>query len=99
MSGSTFIILIASLWFIIYGFMMFKSKVMRDIIGEGAKVKDKEGFLIANGKFNIIVGILGIILGVIDIFIYGYSIVFVIIFVIMMFVATFSQRIIGNKFK
>lgn len=99
MSGSTLIILLASLWFIIFGFLILYSKKVREILETGSRVTNKEAYVKFNGMFNIILGITGLVLGALDYFIKGYTLVFVVIFIVMMFSASLLQAFSAKKYK
>lgn len=99
MTGSTLIILLASLWFIIFGLLITYNKKVREILVTGSRVTNKEAYVKFNGIFNIILGILGLVLGVLDYFIKGYTLVFVVIFIVMMFSASLLQSLSAKKYK
>ncbi len=99
MAGSTLIILLGSLWFLTFGILILKSKKVQDILQTGSSIKDKEGYFKSNGTFNIVLGVSGLILGAADFFIKKYTLVFVIIFIIMMFSASIIQAQITKKYK
>ncbi len=99
MSGSTLIILLASLWFIIFGLLILYNKKVRNIMETGSRVTNKEAYVKFNGKFNLILGVIGLLLGALDYFIKGYTLVFVIIFIIMMFGASVLQSLSAKKYR
>lgn len=93
MKISSIIILAASFLLIVVGIILFANK--KRFEGENQKGKYSAKYIQCNAIGNILIGLAGTILGVIDNFVSGNSIK--IIFVIILIGGSIIQRIIGNK--
>lgn len=96
---TTIIIIVASLWFIVFGVLTFLNKGLSGRMKAFLSgVKDKEAYLKFNGIFNIFTGLIGIILGIADYFLKD-NIIAVLIFIFLIVLAAPLQAILGKKFR
>lgn len=99
MNVTTIIMGFASIGFIIMGFIMLKSKKLKEILIISSMYKDTEKYICFNGKFNISVGIIGLVLIILDYLLDQKSNYIVIIFILFMLMATVAQKVAGKKYK
>lgn len=99
MDVTTIIIIVASIGFIIMGFVMLNSKKLKDILSSSNIYKDTEKYVNFNGKFNILMGIVGIGLGILNYLLSEKSNYIVISFIATILILTTLQKIIGKKYK
>lgn len=99
MSGTTIIIILASIGFILMGLLMLKNKKLKEILISSNMYKDTDKYIKFNGMFNIYIGILGLILGGIDYILVEKSNYIVIIFIVCMLISTIAQKIVVRKYK
>lgn len=99
MSGTTIIMGVASIGFVIMGLVMLKNKKLKEILISSNMYKDTEKYINFNGKFNISVGIVGLVLMILDYLLEDKSNYIVIIFILIMLIATIAQKIVGKKYK
>lgn len=100
MKATSIVMLVTSLWFVIFGILVLtKNKVGEKIRIAAANARDKEGYIKFNGRFNIIVGSLGVLIGIADIFAKENSKVTLIAFVVVMMGSSFVQSMLSNKYR
>ena len=97
MDGISIIIIAASIGFIIIGLIMLKSKKLKEILTISNMYKDVEKYINFNGKFNILIGAIGIGLGIINTLLEEKSNYIVIAFVVTILFSTIIQKIVKNK--
>lgn len=99
MKTTTIIMIVASLWFIVFGVLAFLNRGLSGRMKAYLSgVKDKEAYLKFNGIFNIFTGLIGIILGIVDYFLKN-NIIAVLIFIFLIVLAAPIQGILGRKFR
>lgn len=99
MRGSTIIIILGSLGFIIMGLISISSNRIKTMLKNSGAYNDIDKFMKLNGTFNIAIGILGIIIGVIDYFLIEQSKYVVISFIVLIAILSLTQNITLKKYK
>ncbi|WP_291650587.1 hypothetical protein [Clostridium sp.] len=99
MRGSTIVIILGSIGFILMGFLSLKSKKMRNFLKDSGAYSDIEKFMKLNGIFNISIGFVGIILGLLDYTFIEQSKYIVIIFILVIAIASFIQNKLLKKYR
>lgn len=99
MNGATIIIIFASIGFILMGLVMLKSKKLKDILITSNMYKDTDKYIKFNGKFNVSIGAIGLVVALINYLIGQESSYVVIVFIAIMLLATITQKIVGKKYK
>lgn len=99
MSETTIIIVFASLGFILMGTVMLKNEKLENILTTSNMYKDTKKYMQFNGKFNIVLGVIGAILAFINYIMPTASNYVVIIFIVIILIATIAQKILGKKYK
>ncbi|MBU3194481.1 hypothetical protein [Clostridium algidicarnis] len=70
MKATTVVMFVTSIFFIIFGIIVLSNKKFREkMISSTKNIRDKEGYIRFNAKYNIIIGSLGLIVAVVDNFI------------------------------
>ncbi|SFD43161.1 hypothetical protein [Clostridium uliginosum] len=99
MKSTTIVMFIASGWFLAIGaFIMLNKKFKMKMINN-TQAKDKEKFVEFNGKFNLILGTIGIIIGALNCFLKNNDNVFLGIFVVVMLASSIIQAKLSKKYK
>lgn len=99
MRGSTIIIILGSLGFIIMGLISISSKKIKNMLKNSGAYNDINKFMKLNGIFNMAMGIIGIIIGIIDYFLVEQSKYVVISFIILIAILSLIQNITLKKYK
>lgn len=99
MSVTTIIMILASVGFIIMGLVMLKSKKLKEILAISNMYNDTEKYINFNGKLNMLMGIIGLILGIMDYILNQQSNYIVIVFIISLLVIIIVQKVVGKKYK
>lgn len=99
MRGSTVIIILGSIGFILMGLLSLKSKKMKNFLKSSGVYNDIDKFMKLNGIFNISIGFSGIVLGVLDYILIEQSKYIVIIFIIVITISSFVQNKILKKYR
>lgn len=99
MNGATIIIIFASVGFIVMGLAMLKSEKLENILILSNMYKDTKKYIKFNGKFNVGIGVIGLMVALINYFIGQESSYIVIVFIAIMLFATIIQKILGKKYK
>ncbi|MCR1952268.1 MULTISPECIES: hypothetical protein [unclassified Clostridium] len=99
MRGSTIVIILGSIGFILMGFLSLKSKKMKNFLKDSGVYSDIEKFMKLNGIFNISIGFAGIILGALDYIFIEQSKYIVIIFILTIAIASFVQNKMLKKYR
>ncbi|MBU5592450.1 hypothetical protein KQI89_11855 [Clostridium sp. MSJ-4] len=99
MKATTVVMLVASIWFIVFGILILASKGFKEKMVLSIKnAKDKEGYIRFNALYNIIIGILGIIIGIANQVVTKDNIT-LIIFIVVMLGASIIQGNMGKKYR
>lgn len=93
MKSTTLVILLGSIGFIIIGLLSLLSKKMKSYLKESGVYSNIDKFMKYNGMFNLSIGLIGIILGILDIILSESSKYIIVIYII--FIVALS--IIQNK--
>lgn len=99
MRGSTVVIILGSIGFLLMGLLSLKSKKMRNFLKDSGVYNDIEKFMKLNGIFNISISLVGIILGVLDYTFIEKSKYIVITFIIVIAIASFIQSKMLKKYR
>ena len=99
MRGTTIIMVLASLWFLVLGISILKIKKIREILENSSVANDKTSYVKFNALFNVSLGVIGIVLGIIDYFLGQYSLYIVVGYAIIMVSAGFIQSKLSSKYK
>ncbi len=99
MKGTTIVMILASLWLVIFGILVLRGKAVEKVVLKHKDaIKDMEGYVKFNGIFYVTMGIVGVVLSIIDYVLKDNSVT-TIAFIIFMFVAALIQGIMGKKYK
>ncbi|WP_300382205.1 hypothetical protein [Clostridium sp.] len=99
MSYITKVIIIASIGFIIMGITYLKSQKIKNSLKESELYKDSDRFIKFNGIFNISIGSIGILVGIINNFIPESSRIIAIIFSGVIIILSIIQNVYSKKYK
>jgi hypothetical protein len=99
MRGSTIIIILGSIGFILMGLLSLKSKKIKKFLDNSGVYSDIDKFIKFNGIFNISIGLVGVALGIADYILVEESKYIVIIFIAVIAISSLIQRIIGKKYR
>ncbi|GFZ33702.1 hypothetical protein CSC2_42280 [Clostridium zeae] len=97
MKLTTIIIEIASIVYIIFGVLVLFSKGLRKNV-ERSNAKDINGYIAFNGKFNLILGIIGVVIGGLDYFFPSLTKVWIGVFLLIMLSSSIIQAKMSKKF-
>ena len=95
MRGSTVVIILGSIGFLLMGLLSLKSKKMRNFLKDSGVYNDIEKFMKLNGIFNISIGLLGVL----DYTSIEKSKYIVITFIIVIAIASFIQSKMLKKYR
>lgn len=93
MKSTTLVILLGSLGFIIMGVISLLSKKTKKYFKESGVYKDVDKFMKYNGTFNLSIGIIGAVLGILDIILVEKSKYIIVVYIVF----TLTLSIIQNK--
>lgn len=96
---TSIIMLLASIGFILMGIIILKSKKLRGFLINSYAYKDPDKFISMNGRSNIGIGIVGLILSGLDYLFTDKSKYIVIIFILVISVLSFIQGQMGKKYR
>lgn len=99
MRGSTIVIILGSIGFILMGLLSLKSKKMKSFMKDSGVYNDIDKFMKLNGIFNISIGLVGIALGILDYILVEQSKYIVIIFIFVIAITSFIQNKILKKYR
>ncbi|WP_315111044.1 hypothetical protein [Clostridium intestinale] len=99
MRGTTVIMVLASLWFLILGTSILLSKKVRGIIESASIANDKTAYVRFNAFFNLCLGGIGVLLGVVDYFFKEYSLYIVGAYAVIMISAGLIQGRLSARYK
>ncbi|ASW44283.1 hypothetical protein [Clostridium isatidis] len=97
MKGTTIVILLSSIGFIIIGLVYLRSKGIRKSFEESNIYKNTDKYIKINGLSNLILGMLGILIGIIDYFSIFTSKYIVILFIALILVQSIIHKIISKN--
>ncbi|GAB6168532.1 hypothetical protein JCM1393_09920 [Clostridium carnis] len=99
MRASTIVMIVASIGFILMGLAILKSKKIKKTLENSSAYSDLEKFIAFNGNFNVVVGLIGLVLGILDFFLEDKSKYIVIIFIIIMVASSIIQNKKGKSYR
>lgn len=99
MSGTNIILMVISICFIILGVGILYNKKVSSIMEESSGTDNTMKYIKFNAKFNIGLGAIGVVLGIINIFLSQYSKQILMVYVVMMIVAAPLQKILNKRYK
>ncbi|MGL5087469.1 MAG: hypothetical protein ACRC68_17415, partial [Clostridium sp.] len=79
--------------------VMLKNQKIEKILDSSNLYSDTKKYMKFNGQFNIVLGVVGAILALVNYMLPTYSNYIVIIFISIILIATIAQKLIGNKYK
>jgi uncharacterized membrane protein len=97
MKLTTIIIEVASIIYIIFGLLVLFSKGLRKNV-ERSNAKDMNGYIAFNGKFNLVLGIIGVFIGLLDYFFPSLTKVWIGLFLIIMLGSSVIQAKVSRQF-
>ena len=97
MKGTTVVILLSSIGFIVIGLIYLRSKKIRKSFEESNIYKDTDKYIRINFLSNLILGMLGILIGIIDYFGIFQSNYVIILFITLILIQSIIQRAISKS--
>ena len=98
MKSTTLIMFLGSFGFLIIGLISLLSKKIKNYFKESGVYKDADKFMHYNGIFNLSIGLIGIILGILDIILIEKSKYIIIIYIIFIFIVSTIQNRLLNQY-
>ncbi|WP_294170696.1 hypothetical protein, partial [uncultured Clostridium sp.] len=86
MKSTTLIMFLGSFGFLIIGLISLLSKRIKKYFKESGVYKDTDKFMYYNGVFNLFLGLVGIVLGILDMIFTEKSKYIIIIYIIFIFI-------------
>ncbi len=99
MNSTTLIMFLGSFGFFIIGLVSLLSKKIRNYFKESGVYKDADKFMYYNGVFNLSIGIVGTILGLLDIILTEQSTYIIVIYIVLIFILSIIQNRVLKKYK
>ena len=99
MKITSVVLVLGSLGFIFMGVVSLLSKKIQVYFKESGVYKDSEKFMKYNGIFNLVIGLTGLILGILDIFLSDKSKILIVLYIIMIVTVSVIQKIILKKYR
>ncbi|MCF0149689.1 MAG: hypothetical protein HUJ77_14990 [Clostridium sp.] len=99
MKGINLIILLGSFGFLILGLISLFSKKIKKYFKESGVYKDADKFMYYNGIFNLSIGLIGVILGLLDIIFIEKSKYIIVVYIAFIFILSIIQNIVLKKYK
>lgn len=99
MKSTTLIMVLGSFGFLIIGLISLLSKKIKKYFKESGVYKDTDKFMYYNGVFNLSIGLVGIVLGILDMVLTGKSKYIIIIYIIFIFILSTIQNRLLKKYK
>lgn len=99
MKSTTLIMLLGSFGFLIIGLISLLSKKIKKYFKESGVYKDTDKFMYYNGVFNLSIGLIGIILGLLDIILTEKSKYIIVIYIAFIFILSIIQNKMLKKYK
>lgn len=98
MRKTTLILEVASILYMIFGIVLAFGKGLGKKLEKRSNFKDSEGYVKFIGRFNIILGIIGIILGMLDFIFPNLTNIWIITFLIVMTGSSLIQNKLVKKY-
>lgn len=99
MKSTTLIMFLGSFGFLIIGLISLLSKRIKKYFKESGVYKDTDKFMYYNGVFNLFLGLVGIVLGILDMIFTEKSKYIIIIYIIFIFILSTIQNKLFKKYK
>lgn len=99
MKSTTLVIFLGSLGFLIMGIVSLLSKKVKKYFKESGVYNNTDKFMKYNGIFNLSIGIIGVILGISDIFIQEKSQYIIMIYIILTLTLSVIQNRLLKKYR
>ncbi len=100
MKATTIVMFVASLWFLVIGCLVLFNKSVKDKMESSIRnASDKSGYLRFNGMFNLVIGVIGIIIAIADYFVKDSAKSTLIIFIVVMLASSLLQASLGKRYK
>ena len=99
MKSTTLIMFLGSFGFLIIGLISLLSKRIKKYFKESGVYKDTDSFMYYNGVFNLFLGLVGIVLGILDMIFTEKSKYIIIIYIIFIFILSTIQNKLLKKYK
>ena len=99
MKSTTFIMFLGSFGFLIIGLISLLNKRIKKYFKESGVYKDTDKFMYYNGVFNLFLGLVGIVLGILDMILTEKSKYIIIIYIIFIFILSTIQNKMLKKYK
>ena len=99
MKSTTLIMFLGSFGFLIIGLISLLSKRIKKYFKESGVYKDTDKFMYYNGVFNLCLGLVGIVLGILDMIFTEKSKYIIIIYIIFIFILSTIQNKLLKKYK
>lgn len=99
MKITTLIMFLGSFGFLIIGLISLLSKRIKKYFKESGVYKDTDKFMYYNGVFNLFLGLVGIVLGILDMIFTEKSKYIIIIYIIFIFILSTIQNKLLKKYK
>lgn len=99
MKSTTLIMFLGSFGFLIIGLISLLNKRIKKYFKESGVYKDTDKFMYYNGVFNLFLGLVGIVLGILDMILTEKSKYIIIIYIIFIFILSTIQNKLLKKYK
>ena len=99
MKSITLIMFLGSFGFLIIGLISLLNKKIKKYFKESGVYKDTDKFMYYNGVFNLFLGLVGILLGILDMILTEKSKYIIIIYSIFIFILSTIQNKVFKKYK
>lgn len=99
MKSTTLVIVIGSLGFIVIGLVYLLNKSIKEYFRVSGIYKDVDKFMNYNGKYNLVIGTIGLILGIVDNYFVESSKYTIIVYILVIFIFSIIQKMIIKKYK
>lgn len=99
MKSITLIMFLGSFGFLIIGLISLLNKKIKKYFKESGVYKDTDKFMYYNGVFNLFLGLVGILLGILDMILTEKSKYIIIIYIIFIFILSTIQNRVLKKYK
>ncbi|MGN0027530.1 MAG: hypothetical protein ACI33I_11115 [Clostridium sp.] len=99
MKSTTLIMVLGSFGFLIIGLISLLNKRIKKYFKESGVYKDTDKFMYYNGVFNLFLGLVGIVLGILDMILTEKSKYIIIIYIIFIFILSTIQNKLLKKYK
>ncbi|MDV4152594.1 hypothetical protein R0131_17340 [Clostridium sp. AL.422] len=99
MKNTALVILLGSLGFIIIGLISLLSKKIKNYFKDSGVYKDTDSFMYYNGIFNLSMGLIGAVLGALDMFLVEKSKYIIVIYIVVILILSITQNKLLKKYK